>query len=103
MNNRIIMFVGVSLLFLFIIGFNVYSHESVHEIIFSYDGCKDTSVHYGLSKSYTTCISDGSYNESEVAMLSHNFNEVVGYNVTTIILCALMICMTIILTSKMEE
>lgn len=101
--KKLVLIFSTLIFFFLIICFSTYRHEQVHRAVFSYDGCKDASVHMNyVGASYTSCVSEN-YSESSTAALLHGENEVVGYNMDTIILCALIICLTIILTSKMEE
>lgn len=71
---------------------NTYQHENVHKQIKIHDGCKDVDIVIGLplGVSYTVCL-DSNYIESDTAQILNAQNEIVSYNLTTLIYC-LVIC-----------
>ena len=86
----------ISFLFLaagmYIIGVvNLTSHENVHYGILSHDGCKNITMevdHVKLS-GYVRCEDPG-YVESDKARLSHNYNEIIGYNLNSLLATILL-------------
>lgn len=62
-------------------------HEEVHKAIFEQDNCKNitTKINYLTLGGSTMC--NNVFNESQVSRLSHNYNEVIGYNLVNVYLC----------------
>ena len=77
--------VFVTLSFLGILFVNTYYHEETHNQIFIQDGCRNVKVSYGVV-SHAVCL-DSNYIESDNAMLAHDFNEIVSYNNSSIMMC----------------
>lgn len=65
---------------------NVISHENVHQQIALHDGCENVTkeINYVYLKGFVRCEDPG-YVESDVARLSHNYNEIIGYNIDSLI------------------
>ena len=78
---------------------NINNHEDVHQKIFEYYGCTDTVIHHDLLKGETICLNTSNY-DGEKAEISHDFNEIIGYNLDTLVitlfLCTFIICLVMI-------
>ena len=102
MNSKIILIFIVCIIFVTIItgSFNTIYHENAHKEINRHYGCDGSSISYGLMIASTIGINCDTNHSVERESL-HSLNEIVGYNVTsiiiTLILCTLVIGIVIIL------
>jgi phosphotransferase system glucose/maltose/N-acetylglucosamine-specific IIC component len=94
--NYLMFSVFVGILFFLILNNNLHNHENVHKAIFSYDNCKNVSIKYNIVAGTTTCY-DKDYNESESGHILNGYNEIIGYNLDTVILCFFALIMVITL------
>jgi hypothetical protein len=84
---------------------SLVEHEEVHQTISTYFGCKNSSIHinYFTFHGGQNCL-DANYTYNEEEYKLHAMNEIVGYNVNSIIyaiiLCSFLIGMVIVSTSK---
>lgn len=73
--------------------YNTNQHENIHKIIQEYYGCKNSKVVINIfTTSYTECIEynhNQTQDEVREEYLLHSINEIIGYNVTTIIVAIL--------------
>jgi hypothetical protein len=108
MNLKILMIFIVCIIFITIItgSFNTIYHEDAHKEINRHYGCEGSSISYGLMIASTTGINCDANHSVERESL-HTLNEIVGYNVTsiiiTLILCTLVIGIVIILCNRDEK
>lgn len=68
-------------------------HENVHKQVMLHDGCKDVYTYISLpwlSGSYALCVDDD-YIESGEAQMLHGQNEIVSYNLFTV-MCCMVLC-----------
>lgn len=105
MRKLWLMFV-VILFFVCIIVNSIIMHEEAHKAIFRNYGCNDVIIEYHVfSSSFTKCLSNTTLSESqELAMENeHSFNEVVEYNVNTLIMCFFVLCSLLVFLHAREE
>lgn len=85
-------------------GLNVIMHEQAHKQIDIYNGCKDAVITIGFPYATTQGIECNANPNREYL---HSLNEIVGYNITsiiiTLILCTLTIALIIILSNKGDD
>lgn len=89
MNKKIII---ILILLTILIGF-ILVHESVHSLIYSYYGCNDINFNINKKGIYTTC-NDLDYKYTEINILAHSINEIIGY--TFIYLFMMFMCFYLI-------
>jgi len=61
----------------------INQHEEVHKAIFNNYGCNNITLVATPFSGYTTC--HGNHNSSESEEVMHSFNEVVTYNIGSLI------------------
>ena len=95
-NPVFLQFIGGLIYFLFIaagiFAYNTFAHETTHREIAKHNGCIEWEIQYHLTEpSFFGCLerdeSRRLYNAEEY--LADSFNEVVGYNVTSVVLTML--------------
>lgn len=88
----------------FVIGMQIHiiEHEDAHEEINKHNGCLNTSKSIEFFHGSVKCLSyddDVSDEELSRARLLHGFNEVIGYNVSTLIyvvfFCTIIVVMAL--------
>ena len=67
----------------------VVNHELTHGQIMHYYGCENVSYGADWGQFYTQC-NDPTYSPSEMEMLAHSNNEIIGYNVVPLIVVAII-------------
>jgi len=67
----------------------VVNHELTHGQIMHYYGCENVSYGADWGQFYTKC-DDLNYNQSEIELLAHSNNEIIGYNVVPLIVVAII-------------
>ena len=80
--------------------FFVYSHESVHQRIYSAYECNDVKTKYYWWGGMTWCAEEG-FDEPAASKSLNLINEIVGYNVEVVMLALLML--TLIVAYKKVE
>jgi len=67
----------------------VVNHEVTHGQIMRYYGCDNVSYGADWGRFYTKC-DDLNHKQSEIEMLAHSNNEIIGYNVVPLIVVAII-------------
>ena len=62
----------------------VVNHELTHGQIMRYYGCENVSYGADWGRFYTKC-DDLNHHQSEIELLAHSNNEIIGYNVVPLI------------------
>jgi len=67
----------------------VVNHELTHGQIMHYYGCENVSYGADWGQFYTKC-NDLEHKQSEIELLAHSNNEIIGYNVVPLIVVAII-------------
>jgi hypothetical protein len=66
-----------------LVGGSIVNHEVTHGQIYKYYGCENVSYGINSKGAYTSCLDENRV-QSASEILAHSQNEIVGYNITPI-------------------
>ena len=101
MNQRLRIAVIFILFFLVVEGSAIFIHESVHKVINTGFGCRNSVFGANWQGFYTLCV-DKNFVCNDYCRLAQSINEVVGYSITQF-LVIIIILLLMSVSTKSDE